>query len=74
MNNRHLLKVVNHYPQKQKQNLDQGFRLSLSKGDSASSSVVSIFMNNRISSSIEDLSNNEALNRIESNISSWIPS
>jgi hypothetical protein len=75
MNNKHLFKIVNHYPKKPEQNLDDAFRISIREGESASSSVISALLNNKILSSIEDLSSNtDVLNRIESNISSWIPS
>ena len=74
MSNKHLFKIVNHYPSKREQNLDYGFRMSCRDGESGVSSIISVIKANKISSSLEDLTNNDVLNRIESNISSWIPS
>lgn len=74
MNNPTLLKIVNHYPWNKASNLDEAFRIS-SNNSSIKSSFALAMLKNRVPQwNIGDFMSDEALNRIESNISSLIPS
>ena len=74
MNNPTLLKIVNHYPWNKASNLDEAFRIS-SNNSSIKSSFALAMLKNRVPPwNIGDFMSDEVLNRIESNISSLIPS
>lgn len=74
MGNKHMLKIVNHYPRQKKQDLNQAFQIPRKELESSSSGALSLLISNKNPESIESMPSNEVLDRIESNISSWIPS
>ena len=76
MTNQHLKRTVYKYPHHNFfKNLHQAFRVQSVKGESAGSSIISLFTKNNDTSDYEpNLNEVEVLERIESNISSLIPS
>lgn len=72
--NKHLYKIVNHYPNKNEQNQNNAVKIPSAKGDSKTSSIASVLLTKKISSGKEDLSSEDFVKWIESSMSSWIPS
>ena len=73
MNNKHLKRIVRQCPQEIPQNLNKAFIVSSVGHKHSGTSIDSLFSYHISSSDLEEGSHNNILDRIESNISSLIP-